>query len=121
MEPKTLIQIISDRIFEYSSGTKPMFFTASIDFSNSVDAESEVSRKMYSRLMQESEYLESVLDEHGARENKAWSFFSEYIACIRNLAIAAFYIKHILDRYPYYKLKESIEIKMNFILQLLGH
>ena len=43
-----------------------------------------------------------------------WSFFSEYIACIRNLAIAAFYIKHILDRYPYYKLKESVEINEEF-------
>ena len=115
MEPKSLIQIISEQEFlNIVQEPSQLFFTASIDFSNSVDAESEVSRKMYSRLMQESEYLESVLDEHGARENKAWSFFSEYIACIRNLAIAAFYIKHILDRYPYYKLKESIEIKHEF-------
>jgi len=115
MEPKSLIQIISEQEFlNIVQEPSQLFFTASIDFTNIVEAESEVSRKMYSRLMQESEYLESVLDEHGARENKAWSFFSEYVACIRNLAIAAFYIKHILDRYPYYKLKESIEIKDEF-------
>ena len=98
MEPKSLIQIISEQDFlNIVQEPSQMFFTASNDFANIVECENEVSRKTYSRLMQESEYLESVLDEHGARENKAWSFFSEYIACIRNLAIAAFYIKHILN------------------------
>ena len=84
------------------------------DFEKILESNKNVSRKIYSRLVQESEYLESVLDEHGARENKAWSFFSEYIASIRNLAIAAFYIKHILDRYPYYKLKETKEVDAEF-------
>ena len=115
MEPKSLIQIISEQEFlNIVQEPSQLFFTACNDFANIVHTESEVSRKMYSRLMQESEYLESVLDEHGARENKAWSFFSEYIACIRNLTIAAFYIKHILDRYPYYKLKEAKEINEEF-------
>ena len=115
MEPKSLIQIISEQEFlNIVQEPSQLFFAACNDFGNIVQVESEVSRKMYSRLMQESEYLESVLDEHGARENKAWSFFSEYIACIRNLTIAAFYIKHILDRYPYYKLKEPKEINEGF-------
>ena len=115
MEPKSLIQIISEQEFlNIVQEPSQLFFTASNDFANIVEGDGEVSRKLYSRLMQESEYLESVLDEHGARENKVWSFFSEYIACIRNLTIAAFYIKHILDRYPYYKLKEPIEINEEF-------
>ena len=115
MEPKSLIQIISEQEFlNIVQEPSQLFFAACNDFANIVQVESEVSRKMYSRLMQESEYLESVLDEHGARENKVWSFFSEYIACIRNLTIAAFYIKHILDRYPYYKLKEPKEINEGF-------
>ena len=115
MEPKSLIQIISEEEFLHIvQEPSELFFMISNEFEKIVEKNKGVSRKFYSRLMQESEYLESVLDEHGARENKAWSFFSEYIASIRNLAIAAFYIKHILDRYPYYKLKESKEIDLEF-------
>jgi len=117
MEPKSLVQIISEREFlKIIQEPFEFFFMVSNDFEKIVEGKKDVSRKIYSRLMQESEYLESVLDEHGARENKAWSFFSEYIACIRNLAIAAFYVKHILDRYPYYKLKETQEIDEEFRL-----
>ena len=83
MEPKSLIQIISEKEFlNIVQEPSQMFFTTSNDFANIVECESEVSRKTYSRLMQEAEYLESVLDEHGARENKAWSFFSEYICLL---------------------------------------
>ena len=115
MEPKSLIQIISDEEFlNIVQEPSELFFMVSKDFEKILESNKNVSRKIYSRLVQESEYLESVLDEHGARENKAWSFFSEYIASIRNLAIAAFYIKHILDRYPYYKLKEAKEIDLKF-------
>ena len=117
MEPKSLIQIISEEEFlKIVQEPCELFFMVGNDFAKIVAGNDDVSRKIYSRLMQESEYLESVLDEHGARENKAWSFFSEYIACIRNLAIVAFYIKHILDRYPYYKLKEPKEIDEEFHL-----
>ena len=117
MEPKSLIQIIPEHEFlKIIQEPFEFFFMISNDFETIVEGNKDVSRKIYSRLMQESEYLESVLDEHGARENKAWSFFSEYIACIRNLAIAAFYVKHILDRYPYYKLKETQEIDKEFHL-----
>ena len=108
MEAKSLIQIISEddflKIVQDPSG---LFFKISALFCEKIENGKDVSRKFYSSLIQETEYLESVLDEHGARENKTWSFFSEYIACIRNLTIAAFYIKHILDRYPYYSLGES--------------
>ena len=115
MEPKSLIQIISDEEFLHIvQEPSELFFMVSKDFERILERNKNVSRKVYSRLVQESEYLESVLDEHGARENKAWSFFSEYIASIRNLAIAAFYIKHILDRYPYYKLKETKELDLKF-------
>ena len=101
MVAKSLIQIISEdeflKIVQEPSG---LFFKVSALFCEKIKNRKDVSRKFYSSLIQETEYLESVLDEHGARENKTWSFFSEYIACIRNLTIAAFYIKHILVRYP---------------------
>lgn len=108
MEAKSLIQIISeDEFLKIVQEPSVLFFKVSALFSEKINSGKEISRKFYSSLIQETEYLESVLDEHGARENKTWSFFSEYVACMRNLTIAAFYIKHILDRYPYYCLDES--------------
>ncbi len=110
MEAKSLIQIISeDEFLQIVQEPSQLFFKVSALFCEKTESGKEISRKFYSSLIQETEYLESVLDEHGARENKTWSFFSEYVACIRNLTIAAFYIKHILDRYPYYNLGESEE------------
>ena len=110
MEAKSLIQIISEGEFlQIVQAPSDLFFKVSALFCEKLKDGNEISRKFYSSLIQETEYLESVLDEHGARENKTWSFFSEYVACMRNLSIAAFYIKHILDRYPYYSLGESEE------------
>ena len=110
MEAKSLIQIISeDEFLQIVQEPSRLFFKVSSLFCEKLKKGKEISRKFYSSLIQETEYLESVLDEHGARENKTWSFFSEYVACIRNLTIAAFYIKHLLDRYPYYNLGESEE------------
>ncbi|MBC8288466.1 MAG: HPr family phosphocarrier protein [Nitrospinae bacterium] len=115
MEAKSLIQIISeDEFLKIVQEPSQLFFKVSALFCEKMKSGKEISRKFYSSLIQETEYLESVLDEHGARENKTWSFFSEYVACIRNLAIAAFYIKHILDRYPYYNLRESEENMQTF-------
>ena len=110
MEAKSLIQIISEGEFlQIVQAPSNLFFKISTLFCEKLKDGKEISRKFYSSLIQETEYLESVLDEHGARETKTWSFFSEYVACIRNLSISAFYIKHILDRYPYYNLGESEE------------
>jgi phosphotransferase system HPr-like phosphotransfer protein len=115
MEAKSLIQIISeDEFLHILEEPSKLFFKVSSVLCEKIIAKKEISRKYYSNLIQETEYLESVLDEHGARENKTWSFFSEYVACIRNLAISAFYIKHILDRYPYYNLGQSEEGAQEF-------
>lgn len=65
------------------------------------------TRKFYAHLIEESEELESFLDDHCARDNKTWHFFGELVACIRNLAKVAFILRHILNRYPAYDLKED--------------
>ena len=58
MEPKSLIQIISEQEFlNIVQEPSQLFFAASNDFANIIEGEGEVSRKMYSKLMQESEYL----------------------------------------------------------------
>jgi phosphotransferase system HPr (HPr) family protein len=65
------------------------------------------TRKFYAHLIEESEELESFLDDHSARENKTWYLFGELVACIRNLAKVAFILRHILNRYLSYDLHED--------------
>tara|TARA_B100000315_G_C14555989_1_gene578187 strand:- start:756 stop:2084 length:1329 start_codon:yes stop_codon:yes gene_type:complete len=115
VEPKSLIQIITEEEFlslaqEPCSQLLNIFFLFELREENNMD----ISRKFYSNLIQESEFLESFMDEHGARENKKWSFFVEYLASIRNLSIAAFFTRHLLDRYPFYGLRESPENEVEF-------
>ncbi len=64
-------------------------------------------RRFYAHLIEESEELESFLDDHCARDNKTWYFFGEIVACIRNLSKVAFILKHLLYRYPAYELHED--------------
>lgn len=115
MEPKSLIQIISEEEFlillQDRCGSFFRTFNALGEIS---EAASGVTRKFYSSLNQEAEWLESFLDEHGARENKTWARFTEYVASIRNLVKAAFFCRHITDRYPYYKLRDSEETQQQF-------
>ena len=110
MEPKSLVQFISEEEFLILvQEPSTFFFKIYNSFAAKMNSGKGVSRKFYSNLIQEAEFLESFLDEFGARENKKWSFFTEYVACIRNLGISAFFIKHLLDRYPFYNLQESNE------------
>jgi len=83
------------------------FFQTFNSFAALPDINRDSNRKFYSNLIQQAELLESFMDEYGARQNKTWTFFTEYVASIRNLVIAAFYIKHLVDRYPFYNLRDS--------------
>ena len=115
MEPQSLTQIISEDDFlplvQSSSGN---FFKTFNAFSSLVDHKSGVTRKCYSNLIQQAELLECFMDEYGARQNRTWLFFAEFVASIRNLVIAAFYVRHLLDRYPYYRLKDTDDMQGNF-------
>ncbi len=115
MEPKSLLQIITEEEFlalvENPCNT---FFRLYNSFAARLSKNGNISRKFYSNLNQQTELLESFLDDHGARENKKWNFFTECVASIRNLGIAAFYIRHTLDRYPYYNLRSDGENRMEF-------
>ncbi len=115
MEPISLIQIISEEEFlillQDSCGS---FFKTFNAFQDLPQGDGGATRKCYSSLIQEAELLESFLDEHGARENKTWACFTEYVASIRNLVKAAFFCKHLVDRYPFYKLRDSKEMEDRF-------
>ncbi len=110
MKAKSLVKIISEEDFLILvQEPSAFFFKIYNSFASKMSNNKEISRKFYSNLIQEAEFLESFLDEFGARENKEWAFFTEYVACIRNLGISAFFIKHLLDRHPYYNMRDSRE------------
>jgi len=106
--PKSLTQIISEKDF-LSLAEVPceQFLNVFFLFKRRNEEKKDISRKFYSNLTQEAEFLENFMDQYGARENKKWSFFVECLASMRNLSIAAFFTRHLLDRYPYYNLRES--------------
>ncbi len=115
MEPKSLIQIISEEEFlPLIQELCPPFFRAFNSFHWKIKNKIDINRKFYSRLIQDAELLESFLDEHGARENRKWNPFTEFVASIRNLVISAFLIKHLLDRFPNYNLLEKEEDDLKF-------
>ncbi len=72
-------------------------------------------KKNYSDLAQICHGLECFLDDHGARENKGWTFFAELIASMRNLAIAAYTLRHVLDRQPDYHCKQKLFTIEDFV------
>jgi len=115
VEPKSLTQIISEKDFLTLAKTPcEQFLNVFFLFKHRNEGKKDISRKFYSNLTQEAECLENFMDQYGARENKKWSFFVECLASIRNLSIAAFFTRHILDRYPYYNLRESSETGNEF-------
>lgn len=114
-EPQPLIQIISEEEFlPFVQETCREFFRVYNLLETLFRNKTGVTKKIYSHLFQSAEILETFLDEHGARDNKTWFFFSESVASIRNLAIAAFYIRHLLNRYPFYNLLEPDPNKERF-------
>ncbi len=114
-EPESLIQFIAEEDFlPFVQDRSLSFFRSMNSLKAYVGDGSDISKKFYSHLVQEAEFLESFLDEHGARENKTWVNFSEYVASIRNLGICAFLIRHLLDRYPFYNLLVSGEVEKEF-------
>jgi len=115
LEPKSLIQIISEEEFlPLVEEAGSQFFKTFNAFASLLDPKLDANRMCYSNLIQQAELLESFMDEHGARQNKTWSFFTEFVASIRNLVIATFYVRHLMDRYPFYNLRDSDEQKENF-------
>lgn len=67
----------------------------------------KLTKSFYTNLSNEADLFEDFLDNHGARENRAWFYFVELVASIRNFAIAGLQLRHVLDRYYQYGLGDS--------------
>ncbi|MFQ5482643.1 MAG: HPr family phosphocarrier protein, partial [Nitrospinaceae bacterium] len=103
------------------------FFKTMNTLKEQVASGRETTRKFYSNLIKEAEEFESFLDMHGARENRTWAYFTEFVASIRNLGKASFYVKHLYDRYPFYHLRDPEDMQRRFyddatsMLNFLNH
>ncbi len=69
------------------------------------------TQKFYSTLASASTLLEDFLDFHGAKNNKNWYLFREYIATLRHIALACNFQKHIGNRLGHYELPDSAEFQ----------
>lgn len=115
MTSESLDKVISEEEF------LPLIQEASSEFFKIynfiVSDSNELTKKFYSNLMNEADHFEIFLDDHGARENRTWIFFTELVASIRNFAIVSFQLKHIIDRYPDYNIWDSENERREFITE----
>lgn len=78
------------------------------------------TKHQYSTLLNEARAYETYLDDHGARENAAWEYHTEQVASVRNLGIASFHVRHILDRFERRYLEHLDEDDRRFLEELGG-
>ncbi len=78
------------------------------------DHEMVLNKRYFFTLLYESEQLENFLDDHGARHNLHWLYFSELVASARNFSLAGFHLSHILDRYNDYLGDENDPLRRDF-------
>lgn len=102
---RSLTELISEKDFLSLAQDHSQNFLKIYDFLIRTKSKNPCTRRFYAYLIEESEELETFLDDHSARDNKTWYFFVKLVACIRNIAKAAFVLKHILHRYPAYDLQ----------------
>lgn len=97
---RSLTPIISEEDFipMVEKKSKPLFSLLNV----LADDDITVNKMYYFTLTQESDKLESFLDDHGGRVNLTWHYFSELVACVRNISLAGFQLYHVLDRYSDY-------------------
>ena len=100
---RSLTELISEEDFLALAQDHSQNFLKIYDFL--VQTKNPCTRRFYAYLIEESEELETFLDDHSARDNKTWYFYVKLVACTRNIAKAAFVLKHILHRYAAYDLR----------------
>jgi len=64
--------------------------------------EASWNKKHYFQLINETDTLESVLDDYGARYNRTYAFFTELVASTRWFAHSGYSLAHLLSRLDSY-------------------
>ncbi len=65
------------------------------------------TKKLYSRLIGNSQLMEDFLDFHGAKNNTDWYYYRELTAAARHLSLGAYSQKHIGNRLVFYDLPDA--------------
>lgn len=65
-------------------------------------ADGEWSRNQFFQLISETDSLEALLDDYGARHNRTYAFLREVVASLRGLALAGFSVAHLERRIESY-------------------
>ncbi len=99
-----LEKVISEKEFISKLGKREQSFFAVGDL---LMEERELSQRYYSKLETEAHNLETFLDNHRARGNRSFIYFTELVASIRWFANAIHTLKHILNRYSRYGLRSN--------------
>lgn len=76
------------------------------------------SKRFCSLLTEKAHELETLLDDHGARNNRRFSFLVELVACIRGFGAMAHTLHHIRIRFPKYQVRFSVEETESFQKEL---
>jgi len=106
-EETSLAEIIREKDFLPILETNAQAFFASCNtfLENKID---KINKRIIGHLHEESELLVSFLDDYNARNNKVFAYFSEIVACIRNLIRVCYLQRHILRRYFKYHLDDDV-------------
>jgi len=75
-------------------------------------------KKVFANLSQESDELESYLDDFGARWNRVFATFTEFVASIRWFARGGHTLSHIEGRFPHYEIEVPHSERAEFLEDL---
>lgn len=101
MHEASLEELISERAFAgVLSSDGAMFFRLGNTLIAKPDA--EWSRRHFFQLISESDSVEALLDDYGARYNRTFSFLRELVASLRSFALAGFSLMHLERRIASY-------------------
>ncbi len=102
-----LEEVISEKVFAEILQTQSETF---FRLANALLArgDGDWSRGDFFQLIKEADSLEALLDDHGARYNRTYSFLRELVASLRGVALAGFSIAHLERRLESYNTILSI-------------
>lgn len=75
---------------------------------------SEWLRRHFVELGRVAHDVETMLDDHGARNNKSYSYFTELVASLRGIAAVGSILRHVLARFPRYGVQLGPEVQAQF-------
>lgn len=102
MSEASLEEVISEKSFAaVLEAQAEMFFRLADTLLGKSDA--EWTRGDFFQVVSESDSVEALLDDYGARYNRTYSFLRGIVASLRNFALAGFSLAHLerrIDGYP---------------------